>query len=87
MSAPVTERGRTAVPGRTAAIPAQRGFPRGAGGDAAVIAPTAPLSPAPTGAGQAARRSAQQKAYARRDERVPAWIISRSVDSNRPTLD
>jgi hypothetical protein len=73
MSAPVTERGRTAVRGRTAAIPAQRGFTGGAA-DAVVAAPTS--DPA-TGAGQA-RRSAQQKAYARRDERV------RRVAGERP---
>jgi hypothetical protein len=66
MSAPVTERGRTAVRGRTAAIPAQRGFADGA----AAVAPAAPVSDPAAGAGQATRRSAQQKAYARRDERV-----------------
>ena len=64
MSAPVTERGRTAVRGRTAAIPAQRGF------DDVAVAPAAPTSDPATGAGPAARRSAQQRAYARRDERV-----------------
>jgi hypothetical protein len=58
MSAPVTERGRTAVRGRTAAIPAQRGFPHGA-----AVAPT-------SDPGADTRRSAQQKAYARRDERA-----------------
>ncbi|QYN32838.1 hypothetical protein K1T35_30315 [Pseudonocardia sp. DSM 110487] len=66
MSAPVTERGRTAVRGRTAAIPAQRGF-----ADDTVVAPSAaPVSDPAAGAGQSTRRSAQQKAYARRDERV-----------------
>jgi hypothetical protein len=66
MSAPVTERGRTAVRGRTAAIPEQRGFRGGAVDEAALAAPPAPTSDP----GQATRRSAQQKAYARRDERV-----------------
>ncbi len=66
MSAPVTERGRTAVRGRPAAIPAQRGF-----ADDTVAAPSAaPVSDPAAGTGQATRRSAQQKAYARRDERV-----------------
>jgi hypothetical protein len=60
MSAPVTERGRTAVRGRTATIPQQRGI--SASGTAV---PTA--TPAVAGT---ARRSAQQKAYARRDERA-----------------
>jgi hypothetical protein len=65
MSAPVTERGRTAVRSRTAAIPAQRGFPHGAA-DGAVAAPVAPTSDPRA----EVRRSAQQKAYARRDERA-----------------
>ncbi|TQM44624.1 hypothetical protein [Pseudonocardia cypriaca] len=66
MSAPVTERGRTAVRGRTAAIPAQRGFTGGAA-DGAAAAPVVPVLDPGVGA---ERRSAQQKAYARRDERV-----------------
>jgi hypothetical protein len=60
MSAPVTERGRTAVRARTAAIPAQRAL----GG--------APVAPAADPA--AGRRSAQQKAYAARDARRSAAV-------------
>ncbi len=67
MSAPVTERGRTAVRGRAAAIPAQRGF--AAGGTAAPAAPATQPATDPAGA-QSGRRSAQQKAYARRDDRM-----------------
>jgi hypothetical protein len=60
MSAPVTERGRTAVRGRVPTIPEQRGVSTGG---AAVRTAT------PAAAG-GVRRSAQQKAYARRDERA-----------------
>jgi len=63
MSAPVTERGRTAVRGRAAAIPAQRGFA------AAPAAPATQPATDPAGA-PSVRRSAQQKAYARRDDRM-----------------
>jgi hypothetical protein len=55
MSAPVTERPRTAVRGRADSIPAQRG----------IIDPAVPGTDPGT-----ARRTAQQKAYARRDERL-----------------
>jgi hypothetical protein len=65
MSAPVTERGRTAVRGRTAAIPAQRGFPWAVEGSAIAAPPAPTVDP-----GQSERRSVQQKAYPRRDERV-----------------
>jgi hypothetical protein len=54
MSAPVTERPRTAVRGRADSIPAQRGI----------------IDAADPGAAGTARRTAQQKAYARRDERA-----------------
>ncbi|GAA5119447.1 hypothetical protein [Pseudonocardia adelaidensis] len=60
MSAPVTERGRTAVRGRTAAIPAQRGL---AGAVAAALAPS--VEPA-----AGARRPATQKASTRADQRA-----------------
>jgi hypothetical protein len=69
MSAPVTERGRTAVRGRTAAIPAQRGIADGAAPAVPATDPTAVPGAAPTSV-PTGRRSAQQKAYARRDERV-----------------
>jgi hypothetical protein len=80
MSAPVTERGRTAVRGRTAAIPAQRGFPGGAADGAAV----APVVPVPEPGVGAERRSAQQKAYARRDERVRRVTGARPARSAAP---
>ena len=64
MSAPVTERGRTAVRGRTAAIPAQRGV---AGAAASVTAPAKPAVEPPS---TARRSAAAGKAYARRDERM-----------------
>jgi hypothetical protein len=60
MSAPVTERGRTAVRGRVPTIPEQRGVSTGG-------AAVRPATPAAAGG---LRRSAQQKAYARRDERA-----------------
>ncbi len=65
MSTPVTERARTAVRGRTAAIPAQRGIADG-------VVPAVPATDptAVPGVGQTGRRSAQQKAYARRDDRM-----------------
>ena len=65
MSAPVTERARTAVRGRTAAIPAQRGIADG-------VVPAVPATDptAVPGVGQTGRRSAQEKAYARRDDRM-----------------
>jgi hypothetical protein len=65
MSAPVIERVRTAVRGRTAAIPAQRGMAEGAAPAVPATDPTAV-----PGAGQSGRRSALQKAYARRDDRM-----------------
>jgi hypothetical protein len=65
MSAPVTERGRTAVRGRTAAIPAQRGFPWAVEGSAIAAPPAPTVDP-----GQSERRSVQQKTSPRRDERV-----------------
>jgi hypothetical protein len=65
MSATVTERARTAVRGRTAAIPAQRGIAEGAAPAVPATDPTAV-----PGAGQPGRRSALQKAYARRDDRM-----------------
>jgi hypothetical protein len=65
MSAPVTERARTAVRGRTADIPAQRGIADGAAPAVPATDPTAL-----PGAGQPGRRSAQQKAYARREDRM-----------------
>jgi hypothetical protein len=74
VSAPVTERARTAVRGRTATIPAQRGI---ADGPATAADPGAERAGVP-GAAQALRRSAQQKAYERRDERV------RRVGGGRP---
>ncbi len=81
MSAPVTERGRTAVRGRTAAIPEQRGLRGGAVDEAALAAPPAPTSDP----GQATRRSAQQKAYARRDERVRRVAVARTeAPAGRP---
>jgi hypothetical protein len=64
MSAPVTERGRSAVRGRAATIPVQRAI-----AEAAVAAPAAPADPTAGGA-RTGRRSAQQKAYARRDDRL-----------------
>ncbi len=59
MSAPVTERGRTTTRSRTDTIPAQRATP----GDASPGKAGRPVVPADRG-------SAQQKAYARRDDRL-----------------
>jgi len=78
MSAPVTERGRTAVRGRTAAIPAQRGL---AGAVAAALAPT--VEP-PAGA----RRPGTRTASPRVDERVRRGAGARqaktAVTAGRP---
>jgi len=69
MSAPVTERGRSAVRGRSAAIPAQRGIADGVATADPGAVPAVERAGKPTVA-EALRRSAQQKAYARRDDRV-----------------
>jgi hypothetical protein len=78
MSAPVTERGRTAVRGRTAAIPAQRGHAAGAVGGA-VATPAAPTADPAAG-----RRTAQQKAYARREERAGTRTARTAAPAGRP---
>ncbi|TWF82513.1 cell division protein FtsL [Pseudonocardia hierapolitana] len=79
MSAPVTERGRTAVRGRTGAVPAQRGYAGGAVGGA-VASPAA----VPTADPVVGRRTAQQKAYARREERAGARVARTAAPVGRP---
>jgi hypothetical protein len=78
MSAPVTERGRSAVRGRAATIPVQRALAEGA-----VAAPAAPADSTAGGA-RTGRRSAQQKAYARRDDRLRRAGGERPVRATAP---
>ncbi|MHA6630134.1 hypothetical protein ACU61A_32235 [Pseudonocardia sichuanensis] len=71
MSAPVTERVRSTTRSRTATIPAQRGTPAG-------------LRPTPTVEPAGGRRSAQQKAYARRDDRLRRLVGGRPARTAAP---
>jgi hypothetical protein len=68
VSAPVTERARTATRSRTDTIPTQRGTPR-----------EVPPGRAGRPVEQAGRGSAQQKAYARRDDRLRRIVGGRPV--------
>jgi len=72
VSAPVTERVRSTTRSRTATIPAQRGTPAG-------------LRPAPSVEPAGGRRSAQQKAYARRDDRLRRIVGGRPARTAAPT--
>jgi hypothetical protein len=72
VSAPVTERSRTTTRSRTATIPAQRGTPTD-------------LRPTPTAEPAGGRRSAQQKAYARRDDRLRRIVGGRAARTAAPS--
>ncbi|OZM76338.1 hypothetical protein [Pseudonocardia sp. MH-G8] len=72
MSAPVTERSRTTTRSRSTTIPAQRGT-------------STDLRPTPTAEPAGGRRSAQQKAYARRDDRLRRIVGGRTARTAAPS--